>query len=189
MKTIELINAGKLLADYVERNDDNHTYLGENPLLGDTPLGKAVQLFKTIKDGNQEECFFAWLEKNQNGSLEENHPVLFFNRNEKAERTETPPDFLQEKGIGKMDRLPFIGECFYGSVGQEIQNSRSFRLVLEYRNVDQTHLLLIVNNEAYGLQQYNKTELIAAIRASGIDPQTCHFPEFNSGLEPLFTPE
>jgi len=51
MKTfIELLNAGKLLADYVERDDDNHTYLGENSLLGDTPLGKAVELFKTMGD-------------------------------------------------------------------------------------------------------------------------------------------
>lgn len=50
----ELLNAGKLLADYVERDDDNHTYLGENSLLGDTPLGKAVQLFKTIGDRKTE---------------------------------------------------------------------------------------------------------------------------------------
>ena len=75
--------------------------------------------------------------------------------------------------IGKLDHLPFLGEIFYG----ETTSPRdSKRMVIVYRNNIQG-LALLVNNDLINMNGYNENELLAAINASDILPDTCHFPQ------------
>lgn len=88
--------------------------------------------------------------------------------------------------IGKLNRLPFIGEIFYG----ETTTPRdSKRMVIVYRNNTNNKLSLLVNNELINMNGYTENELLMAINASEILPDTCHFPTFNSDLEPKFNQE
>lgn len=48
-----ILRHGRVLADYVRRDDDSHTYIGDNTLLDKGPLAEAVKFFEQF-GGNDE---------------------------------------------------------------------------------------------------------------------------------------
>lgn len=83
--------------------------------------------------------------------------------------------------IGSLNRLPFIGEVFYGKLKSSPSNTK--RMVIVYRNTVAA-LMLMVCDEAINMNDYSETELLAAINSTDISPDTCHFPTFNMDVEP-----
>lgn len=48
-----ILRHGRVLADYVRRDDDSHTYIGDNTLLDKGPLAEAVEFFEQFGGNNE----------------------------------------------------------------------------------------------------------------------------------------
>ncbi len=87
--------------------------------------------------------------------------------------------------IGKLHRLPFIGELFYG---KKINGEKSRRLAIVYHNV-QPSLLLMYEDVALPLETLSEQKLKQTIQEIGINPDTCYFTPLNNDYEPQFITE